>query len=112
MRISDWSSDVCSSDLVGGAQLALAHAVTDHLAAAELHFLAVSGEVLFDLDPQLGIGQAHLVANGGAEHVRGGLSADIHRGEGESGVGGKSVAVRVGLGGRRIIKKKIVKDIK
>src|SRR3546814_6359636 len=31
MRISDWSSDVCSSDLVAGLQAA------DHLAIVELH---------------------------------------------------------------------------
>jgi hypothetical protein len=30
--------------------LALAHAVPDHLAAAELHFLAVGGQVALDLD--------------------------------------------------------------
>ena len=57
--------------------LALAHAVADHLAAAELHFLAVDGEVLLDLDQQLGVGQAHAVAGGGAEHLGIGLPADF-----------------------------------
>lgn len=61
------------------AQLALAHAVADDLAAAELHFLAIDGEVPFHLDPQVGVGQAHAVADGGAEHVGVGLSADFHR---------------------------------
>ena len=42
--------------------LALAHAVADHLAAAELHLLAVGREVLLDLDEQLGVGQPHAVA--------------------------------------------------
>src|SRR5207302_218402 len=37
-------------DLFRGA-LALAHPVADHLAATELHLLAVRGEILFDLDP-------------------------------------------------------------
>jgi hypothetical protein len=57
---------------LGGA-LALAHAVADHLAAAEFHLLAVDRVVLLDLDPQFGIGQAHPVARGGAEHLRIGL---------------------------------------
>ncbi len=54
---------------VGAAHLALAHAVADHLAAAELHLLAVGGEVLLHLDDQLGVGEANLVADGRAEHV-------------------------------------------
>ena len=54
---------------LGAAGLALAHAVADHLAAAELHLLAVDGEVLLDLDDQVGIGQPHLVADGRPEHV-------------------------------------------
>ena len=44
--------------------LALAHAVADHLAAAELHLLAVHGEVLLHLDPELRVGEAHAVADG------------------------------------------------
>ena len=50
--------------------LRLAHAVADHLAAAELHFLAVGGEVAFNFDEQIGVGEADAVAGGGAEHVR------------------------------------------
>ena len=49
--------------------LRLPHAVADHLAAAELHLLAVNGEILLDLDDEIGIGQPHLVAGGGPEHV-------------------------------------------
>ena len=48
---------------------ALAHAVADHLAAAELHLLAVDGEVLLDLDDQIGVGEPHAVAGRRAEHV-------------------------------------------
>ena len=54
---------------LGARDLALAHAVADHLAAAELHLLAVGGEVLLDLDDQLGVGEPHLVADGRPEHV-------------------------------------------
>ena len=49
--------------------LALAHAVADHLAAAELHLLAVGGEILLDLDDEIGVGEPHAVAGGRAEHV-------------------------------------------
>ena len=54
---------------LGLRRLRLAHAVADHLAAAEFHFLAVDGEVAFDLDDQVGVGEAHAVAGGRAEHV-------------------------------------------
>ncbi|MNH01122.1 hypothetical protein D3C79_603320 [compost metagenome] len=54
---------------LAGEHLALAHAVADDLAAAELDLLAIDREVLLDLDPQLGVGQAHAVADRGAEHV-------------------------------------------
>ena len=50
-------------------RLRLAHAVADHLAAAELDLLAVDGAVVLDLDEQLGVGEPHPVAGGRAEHV-------------------------------------------
>ena len=53
--------------LVG--DLALAHAVADHLAAAELHLLAVAAEVLLDLDDEVGVGEPHPIAGGGTEHL-------------------------------------------
>ena len=49
--------------------LALAHAVADHLAAAEFHLLAVDGEILFHLDDEIGVGQPHTIARGRPEHV-------------------------------------------
>ena len=54
---------------VGATRLALAHAVADHLAAAELHLFAVGGEILLHLHDQLGVGEADLVADSRAEHV-------------------------------------------
>ena len=53
----------------GAGRLRLAHAVADHLAAAELDLLAVDGAVLLDLDEELGVGQPHAVAGGRPEHV-------------------------------------------
>ncbi len=50
-------------------QLRLPHAVADHLAAAELHLLAVDGEVLLHLDDEIRVGKPHLVTGGRPEHV-------------------------------------------
>ena len=47
---------------LGAALLALAHAVADHLAAAELHLLAIDRVVVLDLDDELGIGEPQAVA--------------------------------------------------
>ena len=50
----------------------LPHAVADHFAAAEFHFVAVAAvfgdEIALDLDEEFGIGEADLVAHGRAEH--------------------------------------------
>ena len=57
-------------DRTGGAGLLpLPHAVADHLAAAELDLLAVDRAVLLDLDDEVGVGEAHLVADRRPEHV-------------------------------------------
>ena len=64
-RVGDDSVD--RALLVG--DLALPHAVADDLAAAEFHFLAVGGEILLDLDDDIGIGEPHAIARGRAEHV-------------------------------------------
>ena len=67
-------------DLAHGSRaLALPHAVADHLAAAEFHFLAVDGEVALDLDDQVGVGEPHPVADRRAEHLRVGAARDLHR---------------------------------
>ena len=79
--------DGVGDDGVDGAararHLALAHAVADHLAAAEFHLLAISGEILLDLDEKLGVGEPHPVALGRAEHV--GIGG---AGEGGGGIAG------------------------
>ena len=79
----------------GPRDLGLAHAITDHLAAAELDLFTVGegvptlapgergpgllgGEVAFDFDDQVGIGQPQAVADGGAEH--GGVIGAFDRG--------------------------------
>ena len=64
---------------VGSGRLPLPHAVADHLAAAELDLLAIDRAVAFDLDHQLGIGEAQPVAGGRAEHRGIGGAADRAR---------------------------------
>ncbi|WP_243470564.1 hypothetical protein [Vreelandella lionensis] len=54
----------------------MAHAIADHLAAAELHFFTVVGGVFFDLNPKLGVAQAHAVAYRGAVHIGVGAPTD------------------------------------
>src|SRR3546814_4079497 len=93
MRISDWSSDVCSSDLGGKAKVGpddppIGAGARDPLQIDALGFGDARGKRA-DLDP---VGQAR---------------ARQARLQDRKSVGsGKSVSVRVDLGGRRIIKKK------
>src|SRR3546814_11319989 len=82
MRISDWSSDVCSSDLlriVGLYDLCMRVGANGELALA-----STDGELLQFIE----------IVGRHAEH------------RSEERRVGKSVSVRVDLGGRRIIKKK------
>ncbi len=57
--------------------LRLTHAVAYHLAAAELHFLAVDRRIALDLDEEVGVGQTQAVAGGGAVHFRVGAAANL-----------------------------------
>src|SRR3546814_1898128 len=92
MRISDWSSDVCSSDLTAEQQIPVAAA---------------------QLPPQQG--RSHRRQQHRANFRNHGGLTQIHRvaldqdaraqGDRKSVVSGKSVSVRVDLGGRRIIQK-------
>ena len=74
---------------------ALPHAVADHLAATEFHLLAVSREILLDLDEQLGVGEPHAVTFGWTEHV--GIGGAREGGDGVAGHGIGSAGVRVRL---------------
>ena len=51
----------------------LAHAVANDLAAAKLDLVAVAAalgdEVAFYFDKEIGVGEPHLIASGGAEHL-------------------------------------------
>src|SRR3546814_14827462 len=96
MRISDWSSDVCSSDL---------------LTAFYCRFSGRLDEPTEIAGPAVSIGRCRRPRRGGQElHRRLCLRKLRDRllplSDRKSVVSGKSVSGRVDLGGRRIIKKK------
>src|SRR3546814_14569780 len=105
MRISDWSSDVCSSDLglregprSGGlAGIDAARAFDRRPAAAARHLQARQQESAHLSDPR---GAGGTALSGAAHRCPGALAPDR-----KSVVQGKSVSVRVDLGGRRTNKK-------
>src|SRR3546814_10972528 len=86
MRISDWSSDVCSSDLPADVR--------------EILTLGLAG---IALSRYAGVWVAMKTI---AEVVESAASFDLPDPRSEERRVGKSVSVRVDLGGRRIIKKK------
>jgi hypothetical protein len=59
--------------------LALAHAVANHLAAAEFHLLAVDREIALDFDDELGVRETHAIAGRRPEHLGIRPAADLHR---------------------------------
>src|SRR3546814_14597176 len=100
MRISDWSSDVCSSDLPD------ARDPPDVRVAADVEHRAIDPVMMLAnfLDHQDMVGKIGLQRR--AEQLA--EDGQVERGgDRKSVVKGKSVSVRVDLGGRRIIKKKM-----
>src|SRR3546814_12295431 len=93
MRISDWSSDVCSSDLASRMEAALR---AGRLGSWNLDLL--TGRV--DCSPAC---KANFGLPSDASFTYGTILRALDR---KSVVEGKSVSVRVDLGGRRIMKKK------
>src|SRR3546814_16641856 len=92
MRISDWSSDVCSSDLRAARMRGAVPAPSCPIAG------------------QGGISSDELSRSSGLRHAAQAASPEravaTRRGDRKSVVEGKRVSVRVDLGGRRIITKK------
>src|SRR3546814_11837412 len=110
MRISDWSSDVCSSDLVGDRHRLDASFISQwaEACAAPLHKLLFGRCCLWhehDIDAEAWH-PAMERSKRLAEEVAMRLT------DRKSVVQGKSVSVRVDLGGRRIIKKKKIRKEK
>src|SRR3546814_12211655 len=106
MRISDWSSDVCSSDLL---DVAVAddpeRAVADKLIVGE-NLLGEATHHRFEGDePDFVAGKLDEARQRGRQHQK--LADQFAAPLDRKSVGeGKSVSDRVDLGGRRIIKKK------
>src|SRR3546814_14188045 len=102
MRISDWSSDVCSSDLIMGRPGPRKRRLQRSMDAVGE---AGSGVIVMLMRPLPGSADAEAAPApaGGMDLRTYGIGAQIDR---KSVVSGKSVSVRVDLGGRRIIKKK------
>src|SRR3546814_11347665 len=104
MRISDWSSDVCSSDLRSDWWVIVAISLFGMVGftAAMLFGMrlttGVIGSTIMSATPAVTAGAA-VVFFGAAMNWR-------TAGDRKSVVSGKSVSVRVDLGGRRFIKKK------
>src|SRR3546814_20191259 len=88
MRISDWSSDVCSSDLI------FADVRNSHTIAREEIFGPVLSVIRYESDDD-----AIRIANESEYGLGGTIRSEERR-------VGKECVVRVDLGGRRIIKKK------
>src|SRR3546814_16116917 len=115
MRISDWSSDVCSSDLIdaiwaesGLAQQSLDSYRRDLEGYARWRDGAQGGLAGAD---RAGLFEylAWRTRHGWSPRSNARLLSAL-RAARKSGVWGKSVSVRVDLGGRRIIKKKKKKN--
>src|SRR3546814_16144253 len=106
MRISDWSSDVCSSDLL---YLFVEHGVARGFDGASVLILPKCGEisapVVFTIPLQLLAYHVAVLRGTDVDQPRN-LAKSVTVEDRKSVVSGKSVSVRVDLGGSRIIKKK------
>src|SRR3546814_16302908 len=104
MRISDWSSDVCSSDLAlheNPSPRAVSLAFSASLGSDDIH---VSRPLMASTAWRQLSGLR--LQNSSTPWKS---SSMVPTGDRKSVVEGKSVSVRVNLGGRRIVKKKIGK---
>src|SRR3546814_17803521 len=105
MRISDWSSDVCSSDLrlEPGAQALRFRSAFEQAAKGAAIGPGIMGEIAARPQHQ----QRHAIEPRAAEEIR--YHVVIGRADRQRVVTGKSESERVDLVGRRVIKKKIVR---
>src|SRR3546814_14794373 len=94
MRISDWSSDVCSSDLSPFTAENGATRLWPHSHRPDADPMPDAEPIAIEMEPGSVLLFLGSTLHGGGEKDR------------KSVVEGKSVSVRVDLGGRRIIKKK------
>src|SRR3546814_14132253 len=113
MRISDWSSDVCSSDLQGMAPSETEAANAQEIdLGLSLSFVSagfpLSGAGGEDTDGSEAITSVTVTIDAGTLELGAGAPAGsslIDNGDRKSVVSGKSVSVRVDLGGGGVLKK-------
>src|SRR3546814_14084657 len=112
MRISDWSSDVCSSDLLVKNKIELDAASKTAAGKRTVTLPEVVADVLVDHPDRFTEPESSVLVFTSSEgeplrrnnfRRRSGTRPSRDR---KSVVSGKSVSVRVDLGGRRVIKKK------
>src|SRR3546814_17186788 len=99
MRISDWSSYVCSSDLVKDSDKPRILGAVRQLADWGWQVIATGGTADYLAGEGIAVERVNKVAEG-RPHIVDRIKADR-----KSVVSGKSVSVRVDLGGRWIISK-------
>src|SRR3546814_12274886 len=104
MRISDWSSDVCSSDLLAQEVFLRLLRYSEKTAVENPlgYLLRIAGNVASEWRERARVSKPH-----DQEWLDDLLIEPDKEPDRKSVVQGKSVSVRVDLGGRRIIKKKI-----
>src|SRR3546814_14072889 len=104
MRISDWSSDVCSSDLDGDFRGSLGEAAGNYIVLD----LGEGRYATYEhLKPGLLVEPGDRVEKGEVIAAPG-MTGQATGPDRQSAVTGKSVSVRVELGGRRIINNKTI----
>src|SRR3546814_13124785 len=107
MRISDWSSDVCSSDLVMTVKFPVRSVLAEPvISLARLMELKEGDVIPISFGPEVPVMIGTDRFGPGTVGPSNGRAA-IRLKDRKSVVSGKSVSVRVALGGRRIIKKHI-----
>src|SRR3546814_16500017 len=108
MRISDWSSDVCSSDLPEESMKTIYLPQGYHLElVASEPMISEPVAIAWDGNGRMYVAEMNTYmkdADGNGQNVA--LSKIVRLEDRQSVVSGKSVSVRVDLGGRRIFTKK------
>src|SRR3546814_19077134 len=109
MRISDWSSDVCSSDLLAAAEpVGQGRTARDELERHRVDAVAQAGRRRAVGEDMALVAATARAGRLDADHAVGPV---FDAGDRKSVVSGKRVSVRVDLGCRRIIKKTQNKNI-